>query len=135
MRYFLLSALTKAFLAGGIGAAARVTGLVLFTGALHLLSASGPCAGIRAIDIAAITFTADHNLAIATDTEVKTGASDHRLLGRWMQRKCWIYTELIAILIRLCEGTMGAWHQRLTAKSQLVSCVFSSAVPIYLIPP
>lgn len=117
MRYYLSFAPTSAFLASGIRAPARVPGLVPSAGVPHLLTAHSLRAAVRAIDIAAIAGTADQHLARAPGTEVKTGAADHRLLGRWVQRKCWIYSASIAILARLYKGTKGRMASGLTAKS------------------
>ncbi len=86
MRYFLCLPRSKAFLAGGIGATTRETMLVTFTCAQHLFSASGLRADVSAIDIAAIATTANHHLAMATNTVVQTGTSDARLLRREEQR-------------------------------------------------
>lgn len=134
MRYFLCLACSKAFLASGVSATTGETGLIALPGALHLFSTSDLRAGISAIDIAAIALTANHDLAVAADTEIQTRVSDARLLGRGAQRKCWIYAESVAILIRLW---VAQWAHGTCVDRQISAGVvrLSSTALIYAIYP
>ena len=85
---------SKAFLAGGVSAATGETSLVAFTGALHLFFAGCLRTRVSAIDIAAIAMTANHDLAVATNAVVQTGALNARLLRQGEQREKAIMLEL-----------------------------------------
>lgn len=97
MRYYLLLAFAKAFLASGEFAQAAVAALIFFAGAPHFLFARRLGTVVSAMAIAAIAITADHDLATATNAKVETGAWDPRLLGRGEQSGKEIVLDLCEI--------------------------------------
>lgn len=78
MRHFRLQALPIVALAVSMFVAPRETGLIALAGQALGLSPGLVGAAIEAIDIAAVTTTADHYLATAAGTVVESSAVLHR---------------------------------------------------------